>query len=1246
MPETPSVPTGIDRVIDGVCDRFEAAWKAVGDGGARPRLADFPVHGLLGVVLWLWRLLRGVFAGSADEGGARPRLADFLADAPGADPVVLLKELLYLDRDYRKKAGEEPVAADYRADFPDLGAAIDAVFGTAEESAEPVTIPLQLPTPPADDAEERRATPHPEPPTEDHVPAEPTPPSATEQIPVLPGYEIRGELGRGGMGVVYKAWQPALKRFVALKMIRDQARASTEKRVRFQIEAEAVAGLQHPHIVRIYEIGEHGGLPFFSLEFCDGGSLAARQKNGPLPVGEASLLLEQLARAMAYAHARGVVHRDLKPANVLFTADGEPKVADFGLAKRLDAEIDLSEEGRGFGTANYVSPEQARGQVRDIGPPTDVYALSAVLYELLTGSPPYEGGRPHEVVARMLKTDLVPPSRLAARVPRDLEAICLKGMSKDLDTRFKSAGELADELQRWREGRPIRSRAVPAWERALKWVRRRPTLAALIAAIVLAVIALAVGGLFYGLYKEQQADADRQKALTAEGQAKAEKEKADTQKHEFERLTALRRRIDSLQEQGRSHEERKQWQEARDRYHQALAALDSEPALAGEDLHRTLTERLGHVVREMDREAGKQDMQERIARFVLHYEEMSFREISLSDDEAQENRKRVRREAEEALRQFDGKAGLAARRGVLEEARFKEVGGKCCLVLLAWAEATDDPSAALALVGEAADVVRQFGLVAPRALTLQRAACLIRLGQLPAAVDVLRQAGDLSPQTAQDHFQDALTAYRQGSFSEALLACERALGQDSGFFWAHYLRALCHLRALGGPDTTAADRRGHAEKAEASLEVCLGQQKTFAWARLLRGVARIELGKFHEAEEDFADILKQNPDKALQAAARTSRGAGYFRQGEFKCAVADLKIAATLQPDSFRAHLNLSKVYKQSGDPAAALAALEQALAHLRGNPVLLYTRADLYLELSHDARQPSESFRGFVCDAVAQLTLERYIDAETDRTSPRLVRSYTELARLHYKAGRYDEAVKACDAAIALRPSYGAALRQKADAYAAQECYGPAARTLDRYLETVRSDDPDALALAYVKRGLLHYRVGEYRHALEAYNRSMLWRPPEPRTLILRGETYLALDSPRLAQADFEAVLFQWPPPNFDALLDALCGRGWALVLQGDTASAMRDANMIYDLELRNARLLVRLAGIYAQAVDQPRTTREDRFYAQERALKLVRQAVALQPPAEEAAFWQDVIRLEPGLAPLHGSTGWKALDRQYPRP
>lgn len=315
-------------------------------------------------------------------------------------------------------------------------------------------------------------------------------------IPHVSGYEILGELGRGGMGVVYKARQKALNRLVAIKMVLAGGHAGPEQIARFHIEAQAVAALQHPNIVQIYEVGECESLPYFTLEFVDGGALDKALAGKPQSPKDSAHLMETLSRAMYFAHQHGIVHRDLKPANVLLSADGEPKITDFGLAKKLEGDSSQTKSGTLMGTPSYMAPEQARGEFKELGPPADVHALGAILYEMLVGRPPFLGASAVETIMQVITEEPVPPSRLLPKLPRDIETICLKCLQKEPEKRYATAELLADDLRRFLDGEPILSRPVSAPERLWRWCRRNPRIAALVATVAGLLIVVAVTSTF------------------------------------------------------------------------------------------------------------------------------------------------------------------------------------------------------------------------------------------------------------------------------------------------------------------------------------------------------------------------------------------------------------------------------------------------------------------------------------------------------------------------------------------------------------------------------------------------------------------------------------------------------------------------------------------------------------------------------------------------------------------------------
>jgi serine/threonine-protein kinase len=417
------------------------------------------------------------------------------------------------------------------------------------------------------------------------------------------GYEILGPLGRGGMGLVYQARQLQCDRVVALKMIQGGAHAQPRDLARFRTEAEAVARLQHPGIVPIYEVGEQDGWAYFALEFVPGGSLARHLAGRPQPAGPSARLVETLARTMAYAHERGILHRDLKPANILLApafgggADGGaragvsepppeaganwmPKITDFGLAKRLDAEPgrsaarDRTQTGEVLGTPSYMAPEQTLGRSGEVGPAADVYALGAILYECLTGRPPFQGPTPLDTLLQVRNDEPVPPRRLVPTVPRDLATICLKCLEKEPRRRYPSAAALADDLGRFLAGQPVHARPVRGWQRTIRWARRRRTAAALVVVSAAAVLSLLTLGVWH--YAELQ-------GYNAELQGFNTELRTERNKAEQLRELAQKKEAETRRQKG---ETEKQWQRAEANVRRALAAVKQMLVRVSEDRKR------------------------------------------------------------------------------------------------------------------------------------------------------------------------------------------------------------------------------------------------------------------------------------------------------------------------------------------------------------------------------------------------------------------------------------------------------------------------------------------------------------------------------------------------------------------------------------------------------------------------------------------------------------------------------------
>jgi tetratricopeptide (TPR) repeat protein len=461
-----------------------------------------------------WQRLEAVLEEfeAAWQRGERPGIDAFLLQVESpAERQALLVELVHADLELRVKAGEAARVEAYLVRYTELSHnpalvldLIAAEYRLRQGREAGLAVPEYLERFPAY-REDLRGRLQPAPgqsaaaggadgtvePARQAVATQHAPPlavggAASPALPQVPGYEILAELGRGGMGVVYQARHLALDRIVALKMILGGVHADAEALQRLRREAEAVARLQHPGIVQIFEIGEHQGLPFLALEYCAGGSLHRKLAGLPLPPIEAARLTEALARALQAAHDKQILHRDLKPHNVLLTERGEPKITDFGLVKKLDGTSGGTQTGAVVGTPSYMSPEQARCQ--QLTAASDVYALGAVLYEMLTGRPPFLGLDVLVIVDQVVRQDPVPPRRLQPSILRDLETICLKCLRKEAGQRYASAAALAEDLRRFQTGEPILARPLGSAERAWRWCRRNPAVAGLLAAVAVTLL--------------------------------------------------------------------------------------------------------------------------------------------------------------------------------------------------------------------------------------------------------------------------------------------------------------------------------------------------------------------------------------------------------------------------------------------------------------------------------------------------------------------------------------------------------------------------------------------------------------------------------------------------------------------------------------------------------------------------------------------------------------------------------------
>jgi WD40 repeat protein/serine/threonine protein kinase len=510
-----------------VIERFEDAWQR----GESPSIEEHAQSSVGDLGLELVRELAHIDLEYRFKRHESARVDSYFATFPQLlSHFETASELIRTEFRFRKRSGEQPSAADYASRFPQFAESIPSILGGASESCDSSITGGVFETAETVPISQSRTD----------LPQHPPNQSGANPIPTIPGYEIFEEVGRGGMGIVYRARQPRLQRFVALKMIRDSLLTDKNQMQRFEDEAKAFARLDHPNIIKIYEIGDVLGQPYFSMELADQGNLTDRLADGPLTPKNAASVMLAIAQAVQHAHEHGILHRDLKPMNIVLVsrhdmdcATGhsgtplldvvQPKITDFGLAKLLGSESGKSIRGDLLGTPSYMAPEQLSGSA-PITVAADVYALGAVLYELLSGRPAFQGTDFLETWDQVRSCEPILPRELNPAVPLDLETICLKCLEKEPARRYRSAGLLAEELVRFLTGKPILARPVSAIARIYRWCRRNPLTSTLLVAVATATIGGTATATFF--------------AVEADTRATAEKVAKEQYQHELKRTRA------------------------------------------------------------------------------------------------------------------------------------------------------------------------------------------------------------------------------------------------------------------------------------------------------------------------------------------------------------------------------------------------------------------------------------------------------------------------------------------------------------------------------------------------------------------------------------------------------------------------------------------------------------------------------------------------------------------------------------
>jgi serine/threonine-protein kinase len=900
---------------------------------------------------------------------------------------------------------------------------------------------------------------------------EPSPAAGPELSPDLPWpslgrFQLRRELGRGTFGIVYLAYDPGLGREVALKVPRLDALADPQLRERFQREARAAAGLEHPHVVPVYEAGEVGPVCYIASAYCPGPTLAQwlKQRDQPVLVRQAAALVALLADGVHHAHTRGVVHRDLKPANVLLAVspteahapsgqpaesgflDATPRIADFGLAKILleAGEASPTQSGAIVGTAEYMAPEQAGGKREEVGPAADIYALGVILYELLTGRPPLQAETPLETLLLVRSEDPLPPGRLRPKLPRDLETICLKCLQKEPRQRYASAQALGDDLRRFLAGEPVQARPTPAWVRGLKWAKRRPASAALLG--VSAVALLALGGLggtwAWWLERSERQESERRSAAMI---------REDRMRVAVE--TTLKQ-VGELQRQAR-------WAEAEAALVLALSRLDQE---------------------------GTDDLRQRLAqartnlRLVKRLNDIRLQQATLI--EGRDNNRGAAADYAKAFAEYGldvlaGEKGEVARQIATSPIHEQLLAGLDDWALVLYLQDDINPLKRVLEVAQQADPDKRRARLRDVNLLQDRR----RLEKLASDAEVESSPPELL----------SLLAYilhRAGGDPVPLL--ERAQRRHPGDFWLNYNLGQV-LR-----DT----QKGRVEEAVGYFRAALA-------VRPRTPLVYNELGRAFQANRDLPNAIACY-QKALEldpklAPVHSNLGLALADQGDVKGAIACCKRAIELDPNSRGAHEVLGAVLKAKGDLKGAIDCLKKVLA-LNPKDAMAHYNLGVALQAKRDLKGAIDCYtKAFTLDpkaAPAHLNLGIVLQAQGNLEGaiacyrkaldldPKYVLAHNNLGNGLWAQGDVKRAMACYHKAIDLEPkdalahnNLGWALQAQGDLKGAIACYRKALDLDPKYV------------LAHNNLGDALYRQGDLKGAIDCCKQALDLDPKDAKT-------------------------------------------------------------------------------------------------------------------------------------------------------
>jgi tetratricopeptide (TPR) repeat protein len=1102
------------------------------------------------------------------------------------------------------------------------------------------------------------------------------------------GYEILGVLGEGNMGRVLRAHQPGTERQVALKMIKSPV-AGAEELARFYAEARAAARLSHPNIVQIHEVGDYYGQPFFSLELVEGGRLSDRLRGNPLAARQAACLVRTLAWGVQHAHERGIIHRDLKPQNILLALVpvgkaggpasspeidpddpglGTPKITDFGLAKHLHESTGQTQTGVA-GTPSYMAPEQADADGPAIGPATDVYALGAILYELLTGRPPFRAPTVMATLEQVRSEDPVPPRKLQSTCPRALETVCLHCLRKDPAKRYRSALDLAADLGRFLRGEPVLVHPAGVGERLVKWARRRPAAAALAAVSLLLMAAAPVVTYQYIAGLEEKLEQGKKQGLELQRTTDLAQKKNHCRRLLLKGQEALAK--GTAQDLRVAQES---FREARDQAEDPSVAGDEELDRLHQEASVKLAEVEQRIKKEEERAADRQLYNDVLqlrdeAFFLLHRNLVTGTDTASPEDS--------RQKALAALKEMgmlDQPAGAKWRLPLslkrYSDDQRKELQAAVYEVVLLLAEATarvspGGSSDALVVLDQAADLAprRQAGLLRARLLEQQ--------GQGAEAARVRARALQRVPETGLEWFLAGRDEFLGGRWQAAIEDFNQALRLDQHLFWAQFLRALALLQ-LQQP-----------QSARDGLTLCIREREgeKYVWCYLLRGLLAGQAGDYQAAEDDFVKaeglagddksalyvlhdhrgLVALRRGEAVQAAALVAWGSPMapilwgLRHEEARRAVEELRRAVKLRPELSPAQVNLARALADEQDLAGALDQVGAALRWKPDQPELYRERAALHVRGNDPKaarRDRGEAIRleveRWILHVVNNATRRDLGEAirlgHLEGPPPALALDFYERARLEYEARDLAAADRDCVASLLLEPRSAAALLLHGEVLLHLRRYRGALAAWDRYLRVEGAPGPEI----FLQRARARALMNDFANLPQEYQRAFALRK-DPSILAALGWVYVVNNSPDLAEKAFEGALLLAPD-----YAEAYAGRGFVKVLRGQYRDGVRDAEEGLARARRrgavSARLLFNAARVYAQAAAAavadgvPGSAWVLRDSYEGRAVELLAEALrAEKKPAARKRFWVENVQEDGALNPVRGSWQFKKLASEY---